>query len=62
MGIFTSTPRSVTTKRSGGKSETRHYDKSGSVSRIQRHDGKGKTDEHNPGHGIFGTFVGSKKK
>lgn len=62
MGLFTSTPRSVTKTNKDGSKETKTYGKSGGLDKIQHTDRSGKTHEHNVGHGLLGSYTGSKKK
>jgi len=62
MGLFTSTPRSVTKTHKDGSKETKSYGKSGRQEKVQHTDSKGNNHEHNVGHGLLGPSTGSRKK
>ena len=62
MGLFTSTPKTVSTPLPKGGTETRTYGASGSLDKIQHTDSKGNNHEHHVGHSLLGPFVGSEKK
>ena len=51
----------VTTTYSDGSSEDKTYDSNGKLIDITHHESGGSSHSHNVGHGIFGTFTGSKK-
>jgi len=73
MGLFGKSFESKTESKvsGGGKRVTRSYDdgsredktyKNGKLVDITDHDRKGKSHSHEVGHGLLGTFKGSKKK